>query len=102
MKAEEPEIGQRHEDMENKWEYYHIFSPRKDSENLHQEGTGTNEHSSDETLQQNSLPRVEGPINKQHTYQSINQLKFCKVNVMRVLRLLPEKKTKKLNWHELA
>ena len=47
LKADEPQVVQRHEDVERKWEYYHIIIfPER-----------TRENNINETLQPNPLPR---------------------------------------------
>ena len=40
LKADKPQVSQRHEDVEMKREYYHNFSPLKGLEIVHKERRG--------------------------------------------------------------
>jgi hypothetical protein len=66
---DEPQVGQRHEDVERNWEYYHIVISLKGLEILHQERRGQLK-----TIVMDHFNGIlfhkSGPANKQHTNQS--------------------------------
>ena len=72
MKADEPQVGQRHEDVERKHENYHVIIFPEISSNFKSRKEWTNEYHNDGTFQ-HMLFHNSGPANQQHTYQSIIQ-----------------------------
>ena len=69
--ADEPPVGQRHEDVERRREHCRIIIFLKRLETLHQERSG--QVNTFVMGHFNSiLFHKSGPANKQHTYQSIN------------------------------
>jgi hypothetical protein len=72
LQADEPQVGQRHEDVERNWEYYHIVISLKVLAISHQERRGQVKTIIMEHYN-GILFHKSGPANKQHTNQSINQ-----------------------------
>ena len=67
LKADEPQVGQRHEDVERKWEYYHLIFLSQRTWTFTSKEKRTSEYHSHCILFHK--PRS----NKQHTYKSVNQ-----------------------------
>ena len=67
LKADEPQFGQRHEDVKRKWEYYHITIFPERTEFLHKERRGQVNTIVMEHLNSIILNKFR-PANKQHTY----------------------------------
>ena len=76
LKANEPQVGQRHEDVERKRVYYHIIIFPEKTWNCTSRKKRTSENLSNGTLQRHPLPQAR--TSYQTAYQSINQL-LCKI-----------------------
>ena len=72
LKEDEPQVGQRHEDVNMKREYYHIIIFLKRFEIVHQERRGQMKTIVMEHFN-GILFHKSGPANKQHTNQPTNQ-----------------------------
>ena len=72
MKGDEPQVGQRHEDVERKREYYHIIIFLEIIEIIHQLRSGQIKTIMVEHFEKIILNKS-GPANKQHSYHSIRR-----------------------------
>ena len=81
LKADEPQLGQRHSDVERKPEYYHIIFSQKGLEIVHQERRGQVKNIVMEHFN-GILFQKSGPANKQHTNQPTNQPDPLSTNIV--------------------